>query len=77
MGKLFEEFKTMSAQRIQPNKLDELKAKMPEDEYKDLIDAISDTSISSVVISRVLKTKGYEISGNTILNWRHKLNDRR
>lgn len=75
MGKLFDEIKSVSALAAQPNRLDELKQQMPEEEYEDMIAAIKDSKISSTVISRVLKSKGYIISGNTVLNWRHRLNN--
>lgn len=77
MGQLFDEIQNSCKQRIQPNKMDEFKAKMSEEEYQDLMDALQDTRLSTVVIARVLKTKGYEISANTVLNWRHRLTDGR
>ena len=55
-------------------KLDEIREKLGEKEYKEFLEAISDKSITCTAISRALANRGIEVAANTILSARTEMN---
>ena len=71
MGKLLDEIKQTSIRVGKPpRKIDLILEQLNKQDRTDLLEAINDHSISPSVISRVLSSKGFEITRSAIQRYR-------
>jgi hypothetical protein len=71
MGKLLEEIKQTSIRTGKPpRKIDLILEQLNEQDKADLLEAINDHSISPSVISRVLRSKGFDITRTVVQRYR-------
>lgn len=71
MGLLQNEIQTEVAQKGTTKRLlQEIADALPDDDRKDFIDALHDQSISSQVLARVLRRRGFVVSNSLILLYR-------
>jgi uncharacterized protein (DUF2249 family) len=71
MGKLLEEIKQTSIRTGKPpRKIDLILEQLNKQDRADLLEAINDHSISPSVISRVLRSKGFEITRTVVQRYR-------
>ena len=71
MGKLLEEIKDTSVRVGKPpRKIDLVLEQLNKQDRADLLEAINDHSISASVISRVLSSKGFQISRGAVQRYR-------
>jgi hypothetical protein len=54
-------------------KLDEIREKLGEKEYKEFLEAMNDKSITCTAISRALANRDIQVAANTILNARTEM----
>jgi len=71
MGKLLEEIKQTPIRTGKPpRKIDLILEKLNKQDAADLLDAISDHSISPSVIARVLRNKGFDVTRTAVQRYR-------
>ena len=66
----------VNSRREYPNKLDQIKAVLSDEDYEEFLQAMFDPTISQVAITKALQKRGVHIGKGTISEHRRELTQR-